>query len=424
MQRTTAETLPARGNAGRVARLLLLLLLLNVAVDLLLRTAGLVLSPDSALPLSDPFADFFGFAVSFPGGERVDTAFAGLSALLDGWRASAPDDAAAALAAGQITHFNAPPVVALIGLLDVRLMQAVEPALLYAAMLLGLVAYWSRIVPGERWAWVSVMLVSYPFLTVAVRGNIYAGLCALLIAHATMLTIRGGSPRLVALLVALAVGIRPNAIIFCVPLLMLCGQPRQLFASLAVAGPAVSGLALFAAHALYPNYTLAAFRAGVAIYHQTYVIEHWGIPFGSSTFGALVLLIGDRPGLEVAAAMPAAVIALAAIWLHWRGRVSPSAFLFLIAAAYALGSTIFADYHLLIFLLPLLLATTSEVRTATDRVVTIASVLVLAPKNYLYEAGVSIQPVLNPLILLAASAAIIALSWRSSRAMQAEPATA
>lgn len=402
-------------------RLVLYLLLLNIAVDLGCRLAGIVTSMQSVVPLEDSFSDYFRFVTSYPGGESVSSHFGALTAKLQSYQRMNPPAGVAALRSGMLTHFHAPPLVALFGLLNVRAMQWVEPALVLAAIYAALLAYWYAIFAtiahsrAERWAWLLLGIISYPMLMVVVRGNVYAGLTALLIIHAVVLAMQGRSPRLAAILLAVAIGMRPNAIIFALPLIMLHPQRWRALLTLMIAGPAISGGAMLAAHLLYPDYTITTFLAGLRVYYVNHVVHHYGIAFGSSLFGALTVVGAPRAGLTTLAMIPAAAIGLAALALWVRGRVNVAAFLFLICAAYCLGSTVFADYHLFVFVLPIMAMAKDADRKPNDSIVLVASSLMLAPKNYLFNHDISVSTVLNPLILLTASAAIIVLALRDVR---------
>lgn len=416
---TAGSGSPVVATAGRIV---LGLLAANIAIDFVLRAAGLVVSMNTVVPLTDVFGDYFRFVTSYPGGDRVTTALPWLLDQLHGYADTRPTSGLAGLKIGAPTHFNAPPLNTLFGLVTVRAMRWIDPALLYAAMCLLLLLYWAAIVrrfaPSriDRHALVLLGVLSYPMLLMLVRGNVYAGLTGLLIVHAMLIASTRGSGRAAAILLAIALGMRPNAVVFVVPLIALCRDRWPTLLVLAVATPAISGAALFLAHLIYPTYTLATFAQGVRNYYLIYVIQEHGVPFGSSLYGALTILF-PHGGLTGVAPIPAGVVGLSAMLLYGLRRIRVVPFVFLICAAYCLGSTIIADYHLFVFMVPVMLAArTAEARGLEpgERIALIASCLMLAPKNYLFEGDVSIQPLLNPLLLLAASTAIVAASMRSA----------
>jgi hypothetical protein len=125
-------------------------------------------------------------------------------------------------------------------------------------------------------------------------------------------------------------------------------------------------------------------------------------------FSPLKVLFGFDYAM-IATLMCGAITGGYAIWLC-RHQADRAVISFLVCASLALGMMTFADYHLTIFMLPLIAA------LADPRPLTIArftallvSALVLAPKNewYLNAAlGLSYQIVINPFIILVGAVAI------------------
>lgn len=400
------------------------LLLANLAFNMVAIVSGLPFPFTSFLfDASDVFGDFFKFALSFPGG----TAVAPGTILQDQVaRALAAHDyaGAAGLKTGLLTHFHTPPLTVLICLAANVAMRAVGAGETYLLTIVALIGYWCRLSKlagrnrAEARVFVLLGIVCYPMLLMIDRGNVYAGLTALLIIHAILIARREGSSRDAALCLAIAVNIRPNAIIFLVPLVMLMRERRlSMLMTFGTAAAALGGCALLIANTLYPDYTMASFRAGLAIYYRLYVVGNDGLAFGSSLFGAIKFLIGYHPSYDSVAMLIASAILVGAILCFRRGGLSIASMVFLICAAYTLGSAVIADYHLLVFLvMPMLAANLNKIETA-DQIALLSSCLILAPKSYIFNDGVSWQVVANPLILLVGSITILALAWRpASRA--------
>ncbi len=235
--------------------------------------------------------------------------------------------------------------------------------------------------------------------------------------------------------------IHPNAIIFLLALPIAFGirkaiKPLAQFIAISVV---IFGTTYLAAHRLYPDYTIENFRKGVAIYGKIYIAQGGGIRFGSSLFGSIRAL---NRGLHIGIPFPvemklfdiiSMLLLITMITAYWRALVRsakgdhydrakkqesiddrvglvpesnrwplPLAPFFLVSF-YCILSPIFADYHLMVFLAPLILAYLDERGSPGDRsrlstLVILASVFMLSPKNYLFE-HVSIQILLNPVIL-------------------------
>jgi hypothetical protein len=378
----------------------------------------------------DLFADYFKFVFSFPGGQAVrPTGTAGLGSLLSGYQASNPYGGAEALGRGGMTNLHVTPLTVLFGIANARAMRWVDPVLLFGGLVLGLAAWWVAVAArhaadrGEAVLWSALGLACYPAAMMVVRGNVYAGIAGLLIVGPLLSVLRGGRGEPAAAALALACCIRPNALLFAIPLLLLirdAAAQRRAACWFATTGIGVTALSLLVVQPLYPDYTPANFRAALATYHRYYVEGGAGLAYNSSLFGALKLAFGLRAWMEGAGMMTGALIAAAAVVLSSGGRLRPSALLFLTCAAYVLGSTVIADYHLLPLLLPPM-ALAVEARTEPlDRrgwTILAGSCLLLAPKNLFFDDSWSPQVVLNPLVLLGASLWVLGCERHARRSI-------
>lgn len=363
--------------------------------------------------INDAFADYFKSIASLPGAEQIDPShFLGLKDRILYAKTSWYQPG--------FTNMHSPPAVMLFFLVNLKLMIAADPAACFLILNTALFLYFCYLSKrytnstGEAISWVVLVIVSYPTVLMVIRGNVMAGLTAALLIHTMLLSIRGRSPIVAGALLAIAVNFRPNAIAFALPLLLL--QHREWLkasGSLAVVGLILFVASLFAAHGLYPQYDFDTFRHGLTVYYQKYVIENYGLENGSSLYGALKMLFEGghyRPGLDLLAAIPAAIIGLSGGVAYLYRRVSAVTLIFLTAAAYTLGSTVIADYHLMVFLVvPLVIAGTVDTQplAAADRMSLLGACLMLVPKHYLYIEGISLQLVFNPLILLVTSVVIL-----------------
>lgn len=377
----------------------------------------------------DPmFEDFFKYVEGFPGGRTVrPTIVPGMQYFVWlGYHRGFPDT----LAGPWPTHFHNPPLTILYGLVTIAIMQVFDPGVLFVGTL-ALLGWWgwrvTRSVEGDRAVWARLLLLSYPTMVAVARANLFAIACAILVVHAMLLVARGRAPLLAALLLAVAVNLRPNAILFVGPLLVTTPSPWRPALLFVAVGAGLFAASMVISNAFYPAYSWRIFGLGLAHYYQLYVVGNSGLAYGSSMFGGLKLLFGWSPGLDRLALAPPAVLALASAWAWWRRRLTPVTTVFLTAAIYVTASTVIADYHLLVFLVvPMLLADRRDgAISRAEAVALVASALILAPKNEVFVGPVSVQVLLNPLILLAAGAAVVTLSLRPARArMEPTPAPA
>ena len=375
-------------------------------------------------PIDDLFADYFKFITSFPGGSDVPVR--SLFGLIDfpiPLSRVNPYLGTEAFTQGGPTHLHTMPLMTLYCLLSLRAMAWIGGAGGFAVSYAVLFAYWIKVVIGwaesrqEALTWIVVAAISYPVLMVVARGNIYAGCTGVLLVHAMLLAQKRTAPMLVAVLLALAVNIRPNAVLFVLPMVLFYWpQVCRALLSFCLAGGGIFLGSLILAHYLYPDYTLFNLLGGLQVYYEGYVIGNAGLALGSSLYGAVKFFIGYRFALDLATLLPSIAILLAATWRWMSGSLRDSAMLFLVAAAYCLGSSVIADYHLLVFIIPLMVSTRehggASATAWADRIAAISCCLMLISKNYLFRDGVSYQVVLNPLILLVASGLVLVCAWR------------
>jgi hypothetical protein len=352
----------------------------------------------------------------------------------------------------------------------VRTQSAVLDILFFYTLFLAAVQ-WAMVVgiPPERrtaalvvFVWLAALL-TYPGILVLVRGNFQSGITSMMIT-AFLLSVfirkRVGWAALLSL--AIAANFRPNAVIFVFAIPLMLGWKRSwkpVFAFGAFASAILAG-SYFASHQLYPDYTVSTFLRGLEIYKKIYIIGPAGDAGNSSMWVLLknfasMRIASDNPlqaflsatALMLVAvvcgmtrvvrwttAVPVLLLALyfqlvaftdnqnylptaftafslvllaAAGWGLWRCPKRVLVAPFLLTSLYCLLTPVFADYHLLSFMAPILALYLCQDEWAEDyRLVGVmagASALMLVTKNYVAVGGPPLQSVINPLIVYMAA---------------------
>ena len=374
---------------------------------------------------SDLFADYFKVVFSYPHSFAFDfrAVSPNISNLLKTYAEINSYKGVDGLAVGALTHFHMPPFTTLVSLLSLKLMQYIAPIWLYFVSLLSLficnylIINKVAIQKSDKVLWALSLLICYPVLFMITRGNIFAGIASTAIVGCLVL-MQNKKIYLALLLLAVAVNIRPNAIVFIFAILMSKSKLKfkDILYFIGVVG-AIFVSALWMSNLIYSDYTIDHFLSALKIYHSVYVIGDGGLAYGSSLFGSLKQMFGAHAVAELSAAFIAGVLLLLGIWLKIGNKISNSIFAFIISSCYALGSSVFGDYHLGVFVAPLFLYfLESRDRLAVDEknidsceliFIYSGSLLMLVPKNYIFDHGISLQVVLNPLILLLLSILII-----------------
>lgn len=416
----------SRGDrASVVARTTLWIVLGLVIANLLFNAvasssgAGYPYTSFLSLP-TDRFADFFKLAFSYPG--------APIHPAASSWRVNdllAHHLAEVKLYEGtNVNHFHEPPVPTLLALGARRLMSVVDPVLLFvgllAAAFAALFATVLRVSPPGRpgAAFATATILSYPAMLAIDRGHFFSLICAALIIAATFRTLRGKADGWTIPMFAIAVNLRPNMGI--VPLVLFLGRQGVSFRGAVLLG--LTSVLLFfgtmaVVHQIYPAYSLQSFLKGLAQYGMAYAGGDNGYANGSSLYGMLRAPFGYAWWMVFVPFCVAALLLAPTILESRQQRLRQSECLFLTLSAYVFGSHVFADYHLLAFIIPLILVAREEgPMDVSAWTIVLASSLMLAPKNFIFEfhgnTAWSWQVVANPLTLLAASAVVLWAAWR------------
>jgi hypothetical protein len=369
----------------------------------------------------DRFGDFFKLVFSYPGEPlHLAASYWGVDDLLARHLADVKR-----FEGTDVNHFHVPPIPTLFALAARKLMTFVDPVVLFlgfiAAALAALFATVLRASPGGRTgvAFATVALLGYPTLLAIDRGHFFSLICAMLMIAATLRTARDGrSDGWAILMFAVALNIRPNAGV--IPLALFLGRWGLSFRGVALLGLVSLGLfagGLALAHHVYPAYSLDSFLTGLRDYGKGYAGGDIGYPNGSSLYGMLRAPFGYGAWMLAPPFFVGGLLLAAAILESRQGVLRPAECLLVTLCAYTLGSHVFADYHLLVFIIPLVLVARQQ--SPLDRsswAMTIGSSLMLAPKNFAFEVHDNIawswQVIANPLILLLASAAVLVAARR------------
>lgn len=327
---------------------------------------------------TDRGGDFVKVVLALPGPPVAHDPF-GFDPLIRKYTAS-PDFAAF----GGVNYL--PPLSMFISCMARLSIALVSPIIVYlalwATMLIAIMLATLRY--GGNVVWPLAVAVSYPLVFMVDRGNLYAGVAGLCIILAM---VRRKPDLVAAILFAVALNIRPNAALCALPLAL---ADWRFAVRTTAAAASIFAASLAATHILDPAYGIAAFTDGLNRYFAVMVEQGHGVAFGSSAYGAL-FAVGGAGFLRPVTVLLVALIP-AAMFLRWRRRLDDGQFAFACCALTALITPIFGDYHLLIFVAPLIMA--------RDRVTFAGSLLMLVPKSIAMVGGYSVQVLLNPVIML------------------------
>lgn len=332
------------------------------------------------------------------------------------------------LSTGQLTHFHHPPLSQLLFTLGALLIAQSQSATIvlwigfgiYLAILAGLVASTSSrnnpSVTSRHCAVVFLCLATYPAMLVFGRGNYNAGFSSILIAIFLVYCFGRRTASLWPLLaLAVAINIRPAALIFLVALPLAFGPKESVrkLATLMALTIAIFVGALLIEQLLYPDYTIDNFLQGLAIYKARYIVGRggdggnaslWGLIKNSVTMGdwSIHYYYEELARLFLAAGI---LVALLGLRIVRQAELPAASATFVLVSLYVLLAPVTAEYHLLVFIAPLIVLSMCESDSPAPpqaRIVFFASVIMMCPKNYIFIEGLSLQTIINPLVLVLA----------------------
>ena len=378
----------------------------------------------------DLFGDYFKVALSYP--HSYIFQLNETSALFNTYIIENPYGGVAALRQGEYTHFHLTPLSTLFSLLNLKLMHYFDPMILFVSLisLIVLLAYFflRAHIPSKTDATLFFFsfILCYPTLFFIARGNVFSCIVAFSLIAYLVLIFKNKYFFLALLLLAVAVNIRPNAIIFILALFI--NENKSKFTGLIyfiLFTTAIFFSSLTISNALYPEYTAGHFLDGLKVYHSMFVVGDGGLASGSSFFGGLKSLFGYSKYFEFIASGIGALLLFCATFFMVHRKLSKPIYLFILCSLYTLCSSVFANYHLMVFLGPILNLYIASNKTlydspilVTDRdflIIFFSCLFVLIPKNYLMYGDVSFQVILNPLFLFAVTVLLLsnlAYSWR------------
>lgn len=303
--------------------------------------------------------------------DQVNARIPSIANTFEMYRLSTPFSDNPELAKDALTHFHLPPVTQIYNIAFGQLIRMTDPyASLAIAVLLSLLPLaWACIIASNRSYRLSALLftlsvISYPCLFAITRGNLSGMLCNSLLILSILLVATNRKYQAI-LPLAIALSIRPNWYPLLLFILLALPQGNQLSAKLwllikwMIAFFCLNFIAYFLAHYLYPGYDARSFFNGYKYYASEYEYGSAGLAFGSSLLGVQKIGLSLIPGSDLfwavssARLMNIALASLATIQLiiNANRRIVPLESGLIVAITLCmLGTPVFADYHLLVFI--------------------------------------------------------------------------
>jgi len=370
---------------------------------------------------SDVFADFIKTALAFPG-PQLD-----ISHWHHVFQTYLLDNVYTNFAiSGKLSNLHGMPIPTIVAIISRRLFVIINPLYLWVLVggllmsaLLYVVHRIIRVYYGARngLLYACYFLISYPLLFSITRGHaVSMALSVILIVFFSCILSSECNILLPSLLLALAVNLRPNTIVFILaPIAMYSLRRYARFFCLSISiATSLYLVSLQFAHYLLPNYTLLNFLEGLRLYQNQYISQNWGVAFGSG-FLTSAKFIRDLFHLNIPVTTLYSLnlfsfIFLIFTWLFcsYKRLADMPTCLASLFCIYAFSSGIFADYYLipLVFLFCYIDNIYAMQPSSNRAVQLLMLMLAISPKQYLFISGISLQVIINPILLLIAALSV------------------
>lgn len=371
----------ARMNAGRA----IAYALIGTALIAYLHTIAYALGATNPKQISpfflpqDLFADFFKLLHSFPFASPLPLEPwlpVTWRKIIEGYLQANPYSSDASKAPFSLTNYHLPPVQIVFAALFGWLCKALGGGTTFTITVLGLFTCLASLVRLSGFKKHILLITTacfmlYPSLYALTRGHVLAYITALCLGGSFLLALQPKPrPWLPALLLAVAINIRPNNI-FYLPLLASqlsrAGKTSRLVATIAGATTLLLISCSAAAQRIYPAYSGSVFLQAYSFYSKAYEFGDAGKDYNSAPLQAAVMSlkyllsrldlsysIQTSSLVRVGLLVLGATLCLFSWRLFSKRWIGLPKSILLCTLGMIIAVPVFADYHLLAFLTPLL----------------------------------------------------------------------
>jgi hypothetical protein len=367
----------------------------------------------------DLYGDFFKIPLSYPFNSKIILDKSHLTNLIINYLEQKIYYGFEGFEVDKLTHFHLPPLTTLYFLGIRGLMAYVNAATIFYTLVL--LTFISLIIVIKIFIskniriiilYSALVFISYPFLFAIQRGNLFSIWVFILSLVFIFSTLKLKHINIGIICLAISVNIRPNSIILLPMLLFLPKNliPNKIFLfSFYLIAILINSYLID--NYIYPEYNLINFKMGLEKYHHLYVEGPYGYGNNSSLYGMLRYLILNTKVAEILSLISSLFLAVITIIKILNKELVAHESVYLLCITGMCGTAVYADYHLMIFLIPLFLL--FEIEKFTERkgmildnlklnsfVMYIALILIIAPKNYVNTDSISLTSILNPIIAI------------------------
>lgn len=318
-----------------------------------------------------------------------------------------------------LTHFHLPPLTTLFNLINIYLFKLINYKFifaLYIAITLLVTYSMTRFLNIEKSNYKKIfflIILSYPFIFMIQRGNFISFFTFYLISISLIL-ITKKKYILPIICFSLAINFRPNLVLL-LPIIILIGAyPLRIFILTLLVSSLVFLGSLYLTNSIYPEYTFTKFIDGLMFYNKHYVLGTSGLSFSTSLFGLIKLLLiffsveilltdFNLEKINYLITFSLIIVILITCYQFINKKINNLIFITLLITSVSLATPVFADYHLLIFFIPIMMVINETNKfkkiNADYLCIFLVSIFMISPFNYFW-VGVYITSQIKTIILI------------------------
>lgn len=403
--------------------LIIFFTLLNAFFNFICTSYGLNYPYNTFLFTADDLhADLLKVALSYLKKDCVN--YQNWSSLHQNYLINNPYGSSEALSVNGLTNLHMTPLGTNISIMNAKLIQIFNPNILlvlfYSLSIISIYTMASFFTKNKKEFLLvfCVILLSYPILFMLTRGHIYSLITNIATIFFLYHVVKKSNILIPIILLAIMFNMRPNSL-FLSLLFFVYGYKNGL-KGLILAG--ILSIFLFSlnfvlANQIYGDYTFENFIKALKIYYNMYVLGRGGDAFNNSMLSLvkLPLVAFDIVGvLNTIILLFGSSLGIYSLFLFIKNKINTFEFIFLITLLYVLVSSVFATYYMAIFfvffLIPIKMREVENSRFFL--LIMIVSVLMLSPKNYIFLHRISLEVMINPLIILGTVSYIMYKSYQ------------
>lgn len=253
-----------------------------------------------------------------------------------------------------------------------------------------------------------IAFIGYPSLFAIDRGNFQSLFCSLFFIIGVLKAIKASNINTSIIFLALSLNIRPNISLALIPFAGVKPFKMHYLIKLCISSIIIFIACNAVANHLSPTYTLESFIQALNVYKEGYIIGHHGDGYNSSLHSFARIASSYLWKYEAIFYFMSFILGALITTSYIKLRHSNTSMAYIGCTLCMLFTPTFGDYHLLIFLMPIVFAINEfDKLPKVSYLLSTSALAIMAPKSGILIAGFTLNSLFNPLICLITLIALV-----------------